>query len=41
MTPRTWNYADRELSYDHFSDAYGSIFQKIEMEKIGFKLRKN
>ena len=26
------------VSYDHFSDTYGSIFQKIEMEKIGFKV---
>ena len=37
MTPRTWNYVGSELSYDHFSDVNGSIFQKIKMEKIGFK----
>ena len=29
MTPRTWNYIDPKLSYDHFSDVNGSIFQKI------------
>ena len=38
MTPRTYNYGDPELSYDHFSDVNGSIFQKIKMEKIGFKV---
>ena len=38
MTPRTCNYVDPELSYDHFSDANGSIFQKIKMGKIGFKV---
>ena len=37
MTPSTLNYLDQELSYNHFSDANGSIFQKIKMEKIGFK----
>ena len=30
MTSRTSNYADPELSYDHFTDANGSIFQKNE-----------
>ena len=38
MTARTSNYVDPELSYDHFSDVNGSIFQKIKMEKIGFKV---
>ena len=28
MTPRTRHYVDPELSYDHFSDVNGSIFQK-------------
>ena len=37
MTPRTLNYVDPELSYDHFSEANGLIFQKMKMEKIGFK----
>ena len=38
MTPRTWNYLDSELSYEHFSDANGSIFQKLKMKKIAFKV---
>ena len=38
MTPRTLNYVDLELSYDHISDVNRSIFQKIKMEKIGFKV---
>ena len=37
MTPRTWNYVDPELSYDHFSDTNRTIFiMEIKMEKIGF-----
>ena len=35
---RTINYVVPELSYNHFSDAHRSIFQKIKMEKIGFKV---
>ena len=38
MTPRTLNYVDPELSYDYFFDVNGSIFKKIKMEKIGFKV---
>ena len=34
MTPRAWNYVYPELSYDHFSDANETIFQKLKMEKI-------
>ena len=32
MTPRTWNYLDFELSYDHFSDADGTILQKLALK---------
>ena len=39
MTPRTYNYVDTGLSSDHFSDANWSIFKKIKMEKIGFKVK--
>ena len=38
MTPRTKNYVDTGLSYDHFSDANRSIFKKTKMEKIGFEV---
>ena len=38
MTPNTYDYDNPELSYDNFSDANGSIFRKLKMEKIGFKV---
>ena len=43
MTPRTLNfmYLDSKLSYDHFTDANGSILQKLKMVKTGFKVRLN
>ena len=31
-------YVDSELSYDYFSDADRSIFQKIKIEEIDKKL---
>ena len=38
MTPKTCNYVDLELSYDHFSDANGSISKKMK-KKLALKSR--
>ena len=32
------HFKHKELSYDHFSGADGSIYQILKMEKIGFKV---